>query len=460
MRRKDNTGEPSLYKPSVPIKCLVLGASGAGKTSLLRRYFHQNFENNCLSTIGSDFYSTRVEAPLDHDGKIRLQIWDTPGCQSIAIAHQRGRQQTAPSTLLPPVANKKASTALQNHHYASALGPDFFQNADAVMLVYDMTSSASFTQLMRWYADLMEMQSNFLRPFSTEEAVQEDGQNRRWKRSIPILIVANKLDLVQEQQQQPYRVPQRDVMGLGGRFRGNDFRYEYQVVHPSVPSTSSFLTTMPEQSIRSASSLPLAFPGLLSRRTSTCSTIDQSSFDGRSSSQLLTRSYSKDSTSSRLLAQPPKQQLAMRQPEEQGPHQHRRMEISSYLVVNREHWSNDWSYLASLLESEDASNPDRKMVLLWCMRNGLEHCETSAATGDGVENAVDTMIRLALAAKRRNQEAEDSDKDRSLILNPSTQPHTWEQLDLHQRYAPKGSKCFDVLNLKIAFRSVWGLFTS
>ena len=39
------------------------------------------------------------------------------------------------------------------------------------------------------------------------------------------------------------------------------------------------------------------------------------------------------------------------------------------------------SYLESLLNTEDGSHPDKDMVLLWCMRNGLKHMEVSALDG-------------------------------------------------------------------------------
>ena len=139
------------------IKCLVLGGAGAGKTSILRRYFNGIFQPQRIATLGSDFYTGRIQNPLlnsaimdDRDDVgdekkmtdatsgppnsfISMQVWDTPGRERFA-------------------ANRKAM-------YTASFSDSFFKNADAAILVYDITSSTSFTQLLKWHADLMERNS-------------------------------------------------------------------------------------------------------------------------------------------------------------------------------------------------------------------------------------------------------------------------------------------------------------
>lgn len=305
----------STKPPAVKLKCLVLGAAAAGKTSLLRRYFYKTFQTDRVPTVGSDWYTMRVPNPLTEDQtdiSVSLQMWDTPGRERFDASRQR--QQT------------------------ESLGDSFLKHADAILLVYDATSSTSFKQLLKWYADLLEF---------------------RKKKHVPILVVANKLDLlVAEQQQrspnQHQRVGQRDVLGLQGQFTGHDFRYEYQVSR--IEETSS-------------------------------------------------NTHKKD----------------------------KRMEISSYLA-DRENWTEDGSYLSSLVTSEDRSNPDRDMVVLWCMRNGLKHMEASAATGEGVEDAFRELMRLAL-----------EEKEPQVVQQPvATYQYAYQhnkELDLHQRYGPKDENC-------------------
>jgi small GTP-binding protein len=247
--------------PPIKLQFLVLGAAGAGKTSILRRYFYKTFQAGArVPTIGSDFYTGRVPCPpvpvpasasennseqnqqpppqqQQQEVQIRLQMWDTPG---------RERRQK----------------------YETSLSDSFFRQAHAIMLVYDMTSSTSFTQLLAWYADLMILRN---------------------ERFLPVMIVANKLDIFQSDKDRaphyPQRTQQRDVLGLRGGFRGKDFRYEYRVSTSPVNNNNN---NAQQQSVPTQ----------------------------------LTRSGSNNSSS-------------------------KRMEISSYLA-NRENWTTDGSYLESV----------------------------------------------------------------------------------------------------------------
>jgi small GTP-binding protein len=200
------------------LKCLVLGGASAGKTSILRRYFNGNFQPQRVPTLGSDFYTRRIANPLsdpclgdddaddekkmDRPLNVSMQVWDTPGRERFA-------------------ANRKFK-------YTAAFSDSFFKNADAALLVYDITSSTSFTQLLNWHYDLQER----------IRRLQASGQRTR---PFPVLIVANKMDILQErdtimEQHHHFKtVEQRDVMGLKAKdFRGKDSRYEYRASPPSA----------------------------------------------------------------------------------------------------------------------------------------------------------------------------------------------------------------------------------
>jgi len=57
-------------------KCVLLGTSGVGKTSIVLRALRNQFDENSQSTIGATF-SYKV---IDHvNGAYRLEIWDTAG---------------------------------------------------------------------------------------------------------------------------------------------------------------------------------------------------------------------------------------------------------------------------------------------------------------------------------------------------------------------------------------------
>lgn len=255
------------------VKCIVLGAAGAGKTSILRRYFNNTFSDYRVPTQGSDFYTGRVRNPLlSHtDNNEDEKKEHAPVDVSLTIFDTAGRERF--------VAGRKTK-------YTAALSDEFFRHADAAMLVYDATSSTSFTQLLKWHADLMTR-------------MKELSITR-----MPLLIVANKMDIFGqklEPQQRRTAVTQRDVMGLKGDFRGKDMPYEYRASPPSDKMLND-----------------------------------------------------KDNG--------------------------RRVEISTYMATG-DTWTTDQMYVDSVLNTEDISHPDRDMVLLWCMRNGLKHIEVSALEG-------------------------------------------------------------------------------
>lgn len=57
-------------------KVAVIGDSSVGKTNILLRYTHSDFQLTHISTIGIDF---KVKS-LQLDGyRLKLQIWDTAG---------------------------------------------------------------------------------------------------------------------------------------------------------------------------------------------------------------------------------------------------------------------------------------------------------------------------------------------------------------------------------------------
>ncbi|XP_076821083.1 ras-related protein Rab-37-like isoform X2 [Clavelina lepadiformis] len=98
-------------------KVMVIGDSGVGKTCLLVRYKDGTFlDGNFISTVGFDFKNKMVEV----DGKrVKLQIWDTAG-------QERFRSMTH----------------------------NFFRNASALLLVYDICNAQSFVNVANWIADV------------------------------------------------------------------------------------------------------------------------------------------------------------------------------------------------------------------------------------------------------------------------------------------------------------------
>eukprot|EP00559_Dactyliosolen_fragilissimus_P004552 CAMPEP_0184857798 /NCGR_PEP_ID=MMETSP0580-20130426/2943_1 /TAXON_ID=1118495 /ORGANISM="Dactyliosolen fragilissimus" /LENGTH=424 /DNA_ID=CAMNT_0027353607 /DNA_START=344 /DNA_END=1615 /DNA_ORIENTATION=+ len=132
---------------------------------------------------------------ITNEPSLALQIWDTAGLERFV--------------------NKEG--------LAATFGQSFFRNANAAILVYDATSSLSFKQLIRWHSELVD--------YMADEWIHDKHESH--KQTVPILIVGNKLDKLQEDTSfsNPNKfVPQRKVMGFrNDNFKGKDWQYEYTV---------------------------------------------------------------------------------------------------------------------------------------------------------------------------------------------------------------------------------------
>jgi GTPase SAR1 family protein len=367
------------------LQFIVLGGANAGKSSILRRYFYGKFDPGRMPTMGADYFSSRVDyttlpeeseqgddkrhhsmwdekegaSPLHHkQDHIWVQVWDTPGRERYSMLDK-----------------KKA-------RYTASFSDDFLKNVDAAVLVYDVSSSTSFTHVLKWHSELMERL----------QRMKENGERIR---PLPILIVGNKIDIFEERvTEKELRkiqvVKQRSVLGLHNQFRGIDYRYEYTTNQPStIPLSSS-------ASVASSN----------------------------------TKSHTRNKTKTH-----------------QPTSSRNRFELSTYMgtktsylesILNNEVYRG--SYLDSLLSSEDKSHPDKDMVLLWCMRNGLTHMDVSAKRGIGINELMQQLIKMAMEEK-------NTDRDRLHQVSSSgkiSALHRNDELDLHRRYAPKSRSCFQL----------------
>ena len=139
-------------------KVVLLGDPSVGKTSLMRRFIENSFDEAYLSTIGSNVNTKSVRI-LNGNGSadvVKMMIWDIAGdraCDSLKRAYYRG--------------------------------------AHAGIVVCDITIESSFTSLKTWIETLRDI-------------IDKD---------IPIAIVGNKADL------EEFRcVDQADLIELANEF--------------------------------------------------------------------------------------------------------------------------------------------------------------------------------------------------------------------------------------------------
>ena len=93
-------------------KILLIGDVDVGKTSILTRYFNNNFSEVTESTIGIEF---KTKMFIRDNLSIKLQIWDTSG-------------------------QERFKSITQN----------YFRDADGLLYVFDVTNENSFKSIENW----------------------------------------------------------------------------------------------------------------------------------------------------------------------------------------------------------------------------------------------------------------------------------------------------------------------
>ena len=130
----------------VSVKCVILGNSTVGKTSILNSYFYDKSDETVDSTIGAVYVTKLFKNYFDEE--VRLHIWDTAG-------QERDR----------------------------SLVPMYLRGANIAILVYDISNRDSFNDLDNWLLNITNHSD------------------------IEIIIVANKADL-RDGEYKEYLIPE------------------------------------------------------------------------------------------------------------------------------------------------------------------------------------------------------------------------------------------------------------
>ena len=123
-------------------KCqlLIIGNSIVGKTSILTKYTSKSYTESYVATVGLDFFTK--DETIDNK-IIRIKIWDTAGQERY-----------------------------------KAITKCFFQRAQGIIIVFDVTNKRSFDDLKMWIDSI-----------NSQSKLTEDLEN------MPIIIIGNKIDL-------------------------------------------------------------------------------------------------------------------------------------------------------------------------------------------------------------------------------------------------------------------------
>ena len=100
------------------LKIIILGSSEVGKTCILNRYFHNEFKENLLSTIGIDFQTKFFKFD---DQKVKANYIDTAGQEKFR-----------------------------------AISVNYLKGTDGVILVFDITNKETFDLLETWLKELKD----------------------------------------------------------------------------------------------------------------------------------------------------------------------------------------------------------------------------------------------------------------------------------------------------------------
>ena len=104
-----------LMKNTLQFKFIVIGASGGGKTSILKALSEGKFDPGTQSTIGIDYYTYNITI---ENQPIKMMLWDTAG--------------------------QERFYTIVKSYYRAAVG---------CVLVFDITNRSSFEQLPKWLKD-------------------------------------------------------------------------------------------------------------------------------------------------------------------------------------------------------------------------------------------------------------------------------------------------------------------
>jgi len=97
-------------------KVIVIGDPGTKKTSLLSKFATNQFEEKYLPTVGVSILKESIELE-DEDARVTLMFWDIAGQPQFYMLHR-----------------------------------PYFNGADGMLLVFDITRSSTFSNINNWYS--------------------------------------------------------------------------------------------------------------------------------------------------------------------------------------------------------------------------------------------------------------------------------------------------------------------
>ena len=120
-------------------KLILGGEGGVGKTSMVMRFVHDNFQENYKATIGTNIMKKECDFK-DLNTQVRFVIWDLAGQAQFARVRQT-----------------------------------YLKNSEAGLLIFDVTRRETFDKIKKWHEDILK-----------------DSKN------TSLILIGNKIDLLDQ----------------------------------------------------------------------------------------------------------------------------------------------------------------------------------------------------------------------------------------------------------------------
>ena len=120
-----------------PIKIVLVGDGGTGKTSFVSRISTETFKDSYTATLGYELTRAQVQTSR---GNIQLEFWDTAGQEK-----------------------------------AGPLRDKYYEGSDAAIIFFDVTSRVTYKNVPTWHRDLTRVCSE----------------------TLPMVLFANKVDVLE-----------------------------------------------------------------------------------------------------------------------------------------------------------------------------------------------------------------------------------------------------------------------
>ncbi|MFW9818203.1 MAG: Rab family GTPase [Candidatus Thorarchaeota archaeon] len=125
--------------PEFSFKVILIGPPAVGKTSLLNRFVHNEFDFGYKLTIGVDFLTKTLE--YEPSNKAKLQIWDIGAQERFKFLHR-----------------------------------SFYNGAFGALVIFDLTRQQTFSGMKTWISEMKSILTD----------------------DIPKIIIGNKSDLISD----------------------------------------------------------------------------------------------------------------------------------------------------------------------------------------------------------------------------------------------------------------------